>query len=189
MLPRCLFLPRPTLAEMLSFVVDRSGLCKLWSVPDCNLLHTLRGKLESCLNLCLRHSASSAEQQNSAWHSDPGHTRLILDLFWLGLVSPTPRLEGTTPTSFISSPAPTGILQPSSLYLFTFRARGREGEREGNTNVWEIRSSVARHTPPTWGLAHNPGLCPDWELNRWPFGLQAIPNPLSHTSQGCFAFC
>lgn len=30
-----------------------SGLCKLWSVPDCNLLHTLRGELESCLNLSL----------------------------------------------------------------------------------------------------------------------------------------
>lgn len=50
-LPRYLFLPRQTLAEMLSFVFDRSGLCKLWSVPDCNLLHTLRGELESCLNL------------------------------------------------------------------------------------------------------------------------------------------
>lgn len=40
------FLPRPTLAEVLSFVC-RSGLCKLWSVPDCSLLHTLRGELLS----------------------------------------------------------------------------------------------------------------------------------------------
>ena len=27
--------------------------------------------------------------------------------------------------------------------------------------------------PPTGDLAHNPGMCPDWELNQRPFGLQA----------------
>ena len=27
--------------------------------------------------------------------------------------------------------------------------------------------------PPTGDLAHNPGMCPDWELNPRPFGLQA----------------
>ena len=26
---------------------------------------------------------------------------------------------------------------------------------------------------PTGDLAHNPGMCPDWESNRRPFGLQA----------------
>ena len=26
---------------------------------------------------------------------------------------------------------------------------------------------------PCWDLAHNPGMCPDWELNWRPFGLQA----------------
>ena len=26
---------------------------------------------------------------------------------------------------------------------------------------------------PTGNLAHNPGMCPDWELNQQPFGLQA----------------
>ena len=34
---------------------------------------------------------------------------------------------------------------------------------------------VAPHVPPTGDLAHNPGLCRDWELNRRPFGLQASP--------------
>ena len=29
------------------------------------------------------------------------------------------------------------------------------------------------YTPHTGDLAHNPGMCPDWELNRPPFGLQA----------------
>ena len=26
---------------------------------------------------------------------------------------------------------------------------------------------------PTGDLAHNPGMCPDWELNQWDFGSQA----------------
>ena len=32
---------------------------------------------------------------------------------------------------------------------------------------------VASHAPPTGDLACNPGMCPDWELNRRPFGSQA----------------
>ena len=27
--------------------------------------------------------------------------------------------------------------------------------------------------PSAGDLAHNPGMCPDWELNQWPFGLEA----------------
>ena len=32
---------------------------------------------------------------------------------------------------------------------------------------------------PYWGpdLARKPGTCPDWELNPWPFGLQASAQP------------
>ena len=32
---------------------------------------------------------------------------------------------------------------------------------------------VASHVPPTGDLAHNPGVCPDWELNQGPFGSLA----------------
>ena len=38
----------------------------------------------------------------------------------------------------------------------------------------EIHQSVASHTHPTGNLAHNPGMCPDWESNWRPFGLQGI---------------
>ena len=31
---------------------------------------------------------------------------------------------------------------------------------------------VASHMPPTGDLAHNAGMCPEWELNRRPFGSQ-----------------
>ena len=50
-----------------------------------------------------------------------------------------------------------------------FRERGKEGEREGE----EHQCVVASHAPPTGDLACTPGMCPDWELNRRPFGLQA----------------
>ena len=42
-------------------------------------------------------------------------------------------------------------------------------EREGEKH----QSVVAYHGLPTGDLARNPGMCPDWESNQWPFGLQA----------------
>ena len=53
------------------------------------------------------------------------------------------------------------------FYLF-FREKRSEGEREGKKQCM-----VASHTPPNGDLACNPGLCPDWESNQWPFGSQA----------------
>ena len=38
----------------------------------------------------------------------------------------------------------------------------------------------------TGDLAHNPGMCPNWESNRQPFGSQPALNPLSYTSQDIF---
>ena len=50
-----------------------------------------------------------------------------------------------------------------------FRERGREGEREGEKH----QCVVASHVPPSGDLASNSGMCPDWESNQRPFGLQA----------------
>ena len=55
------------------------------------------------------------------------------------------------------------------FYLFIFRQRGREEGREGEKH----QCVVASHTPPTGDLVHNPGMYPDWELNRGPFSSQA----------------
>ena len=52
--------------------------------------------------------------------------------------------------------------------LFIFR-EGREGERKGEKH----RCVVASHVPPIGDMAHNPGMCPDWESNQQPFGSQA----------------
>ena len=50
------------------------------------------------------------------------------------------------------------------LFIYLHR-EGREGEKH--------QCVVASHMLPTGDLARNPGMCPDWELNRWPFGSQA----------------
>ena len=64
-----------------------------------------------------------------------------------------------------------------------FRERGREGEREGEKD----QCVVAFHVAPTRNLACNPGMCPDWESNQRPFGLQPELNPLHYTYQGLFS--
>ena len=55
------------------------------------------------------------------------------------------------------------------FYLFIFRERRREGEREGKKH----QCVVAFQVPHTGDLAHNPGMCPDWGSNQWPFGSHA----------------
>ena len=71
------------------------------------------------------------------------------------------------------------------IYLFTFRERGREEEREGEKH----QCVVASCTPPTGDLAHNPGMCPDWELNWQPFGLQASTQSTEPHQPGLEAYC
>ena len=59
------------------------------------------------------------------------------------------------------------------FYLFTFRERGWEGEREGAKHpcVREMRS-VASDTPPLGDLVQR-RRAPDWELNQRSFRSQA----------------
>ena len=49
----------------------------------------------------------------------------------------------------------------------------------------EKQQLAASCTPAAGDLAHNTGVCHDWELNLWhPFGFQDDAQSLSHTSQG-----
>ena len=54
-----------------------------------------------------------------------------------------------------------------SIYLFLERGEGREKEGEKHQCV------AASRAPTTGDLAHNPGMCPDWESNQRPFDSQA----------------
>ena len=48
---------------------------------------------------------------------------------------------------------------------------GREKERGRNIHVREKHWLVASRTLPDWDQICNPGTCPEWELNPWPFHL------------------
>ena len=63
-------------------------------------------------------------------------------------------------------------LELVSFYLFIYSLIFREGGREGERAPGKHQCVVASRTPPTGDLARNPGMCPDWELNRRPFGWQ-----------------
>ena len=65
-------------------------------------------------------------------------------------------------------------------FIYLFLERGREGEREEE----KYQCVLASHVAPTGDLAHNPGMCPDWESDQWPFGSQPTLNLLNCTSQG-----
>ena len=54
---------------------------------------------------------------------------------------------------------------------FIYFWRAIEGEREKHWCVRKKHRSVVYCTCPSWGLACNPGMCPDWELNQRPFTL------------------
>ena len=56
---------------------------------------------------------------------------------------------------------PTPFLDNFFCQQLFIRERGRKGEREGEKH----QCVVAPHVPPNGDLAHNPGMCPDWELN------------------------
>ena len=46
-------------------------------------------------------------------------------------------------------------------FIYLFRDGGKEGEGEGEKH----QCVVASHAPLVGDLAHNPGMCPDWESN------------------------
>ena len=56
-----------------------------------------------------------------------------------------------------------------NFYLFIFRQRGREGEREGE----KYQCVVAFRVSPAGDLGSKAGMCPQWELNQRPSGSQA----------------
>ena len=63
------------------------------------------------------------------------------------------------------------------IYLFIFRERGREGEREKH------QCGVASRAPATGDLARNPGMCLCGNQTCNPLVRRPVLNPLSHASQ------
>ena len=80
----------------------------------------------------------------------------------------------------------------NTLFIYFWRWEEREKERERNMGVWEKHQLVlvTSHTPPTRGLPHNLGICPDQESNQWPFGLWDNAQPIEPHQSGlnCYFF-
>ena len=57
------------------------------------------------------------------------------------------------------------IIFKKILFIFREGKGGREREKH--------QCVVASRAPPSGDLACTPGVCPDWESNWQPFGLQA----------------
>ena len=55
-----------------------------------------------------------------------------------------------------------------------------KGDRQGEKHPCVVSSCISS----TGDLAHNPDMCPDWELNRRPFGLQASTQSADPHQQG-----
>ena len=61
------------------------------------------------------------------------------------------------------------VISSFFLRFYLFICRERKGERKGEKHQHVVASLMF----PAGNLAHNPGRCPDWESNQWPFGSQA----------------
>ena len=73
------------------------------------------------------------------------------------------------------------------VYLFTFKEKGREGEREGEQHQFgrDTLTGCLSHAL-MWDLARNPGTCPDWESNWRPFCSQAAAQPTEPHQPGLY---
>ena len=65
-----------------------------------------------------------------------------------------------------------------NIYLF-LESREREGERDK-----KHQCVVVSWVSSPGGLAHNPGMCPDWELNQQAFGSQVHTQSTELQQQG-----
>ena len=63
------------------------------------------------------------------------------------------------------------------VYIFLERGEGRQRKREKHN------FGCLLHIPQL-GLAHNPGMCPDWESDLWPLLCRPALHQLSHVGQG-----
>ena len=75
----------------------------------------------------------------------------------------------------------SSILFKIFYFVLFFRERGKEGEREGETYWYEKhRLVVFMYTlkgTPTGDWTRNPGVCPDWEVNRQTFSFEGNTQP------------
>ena len=128
-----------------------------------SLWHNIRSRIH--------HPARRIRKENSWVNWDAESLNNILHNYWskkemlmVCLISCFSRREAKKPDK---DRCKISFLKKDIIYLFLEKRKRRDWEGERHQCV------VASHTPPTRDLACNLGMCPDWESNQWPFGLQA----------------
>ena len=102
------------------------------------------------------------------------------------MVDPVSILPSHLPSQMMSQQTPDTINFIHKYFSFFkkdfFNLFLERGEREGEKH----RCMVASLAPPIRDLDHNPGMCPDWELNWRPFGSQACAQSTEPHQPGLF---
>ena len=123
----------------------------------------------TCLHLvyllCVRFFPQSFESKSPVlWHFTPRYFYLALRTRTFSctatVTSVHPRVTDTRTVPNVRS----------IVRFFFFLKREGKGRRKRGK---ETSMSGCLFTPCTGDLVHNPRVCPDWESNPWPFGLQA----------------
>ena len=96
--------------------------------------------------------------------------------FFFGLPFPVSYLKITLLLYF--------LIFVKDFYLFIYFYTEGKGEREGGKHHCVVASCM----PPTGDLACNPGMCPDWEWNEWPFGSPASTQSTETYQPDLFSF-
>ena len=93
-----------------------------------------------------------------------------------------------TSNSLVRRPALNPLNHTRQGYLFIFREKGREGEREGEKHQCEKHWSVASSLSPDQDRTCNPGMYPEQESNRQPFSLWNDVQPIEPHWSTCQDF-
>ena len=83
-------------------------------------------------------------------------------------LGPCPSRSGPVAETTFESPVSSERGRSTYPFFFFFLSLFIYFWREGEKHPCVVASCA----PPAGGLAHNPSMCPDWELNPRPFGLQ-----------------
>ena len=103
---------------------------------------------------------------NQGLNPQPRHVpwpEIKLVTFCFGRCHPTDRAT-------LVRASPKDLFVCFKIFIYLLLGRGKERE---TLNMWVIHQLLDYCGSPTRDLAHNPGMCPDWELNQHPLDWQA----------------
>ena len=159
-------------------LLEGLAICLAWSLAEANDLHTCFWRIKKWMSFLSKEQVRKSPQffvEERGWGRGVGWEQMIpisareLTLSDVGFWN-FPLIQKHLLSTYCVLVTGIGALKIYLfIYLFIYRQGGREGEREGE----KCQCVVASCTTPTGDLACNSAMCPEWELNCWPFGSQA----------------